>query len=119
MNDNTNISDELLARYLSGQVSPEEEELVLNNMAANDENSQELLAMASAIKEQQYSEKPQHSVRPFIWATAASILIVLGVSLFVMLKGGDLQTDQSPILASQDSIDITDTLTNEMLPCHE
>ena len=62
MEDNKHISDELLAKYLSGKASAEEEEWVLDYLAENDENLEDFLTMATAAKMQHQGDKLQRSI---------------------------------------------------------
>ena len=87
MEDNKHISDELLAKYLSGKASAEEEERVLDFLAENDENLEDFLTMATAAKMQhqgeQTSEKHHHYWIKWAAAAAAVVAIVLlGVFAF-------------------------------------
>ena len=45
----TNVTDEMIARYLSGVASPDEEAAVLDYMSENDDRLDDLLAMTAAI----------------------------------------------------------------------
>lgn len=87
MEDNKHISDELLAKYLSGKASAEEEERVLDFLAEKDENLEDFLTMTTAAKmqheEEKNSEKRQHYWIKWVAAAAAVVAIVLlGVFAF-------------------------------------
>lgn len=87
MEDNKHISDELLAKYLSGKASAEEKERVLDYLAENDENLEDFLTMATAAKmqrqEEQIPEKHHHYWIKWAAAAAAVVAIVLlGVFAF-------------------------------------
>ena len=47
----TNVTDEMIARYLSGVASPDEEAAVLDYMSENDDRLDDLLAMTAAIEQ--------------------------------------------------------------------
>ena len=44
------VTDEMVARYLSGEATPEEESAVLDYMSENDEHIEDLLAMTAAVE---------------------------------------------------------------------
>ena len=77
MEDNKHISDELLAKYLSGKASAEEEERVLDYLAENDENLEDFLTMATAAKMQRQEEQiPEKHHHYWIkWAAAAAAVV--------------------------------------------
>ncbi len=102
------ISDELLARYLSGKATPEEESAVLDYLSENDERVEDLLAMSAAVEQfgKQEVEQKKH-VRP-LWpalSAAASVALLIGVGIAIWHNSGDsVSIDQAPAYATQDSI---------------
>ena len=67
----TNVTDEMIARYLSGVASPDEEAAVLDYMSENDDRLDNLLAMTAAI-EQNEGGKQRKRVRPLWPAISAA-----------------------------------------------
>ncbi len=108
------ISDELLARYLSGKATPEEESIVLDYMSESDGHIDDLLAMSAAIelntkgnKENAPAKLSIQRKRP-LWpvvSAAASVALLIGVGIAIWHNSGDsVSIDQAPAYATQDSI---------------
>ena len=91
MEDNKQISDELLAKYLSDKASAEEEERILCYLAENDENLEDFLTVATAAKmqyqEEQTSEKHHHYWIKWV-AAAAAVVAFLLVGVFAFQHNG-------------------------------
>ena len=104
----TNVTDEMIARYLSGVASPDEEAEVLDYMSENDDRLDNLLAMTAAI-EQNEGGKQRKRVRP-LWpaiSAAACITLLLGVGLSLWhhsMTGNTMGVTPAPAYAEQDSI---------------
>lgn len=114
------VTDEMLARYLSGKATPEEESVVLDYLSENDERVEDLLAMSAAIetcstgveesKSQKVEESKGRRVRP-LWpalsaAASVAILIGVGVALFHHHQAGSaVAVDPAPAYAEQDTMD--------------
>lgn len=81
-NDNR-LSDETLARYISGKSSADEEADVLDYMAESDENVDELLAVAEAVDQQRKAEKEALKkrktimLRPVLYVAASLVILFL------------------------------------------
>ncbi len=89
MKSEPNLSDELLAKYLSGKTSPEETEQVLSFLAENDENLEDFTQICAAIEVQKSAEKTAFSQkkafrRRILWvaSSAAAIALIVVVALF-------------------------------------
>lgn len=92
MESDHKISDELLAKYLSGQASPEEAELALTYLSENDENLEDLTAMVAAVELQRDADAAaRHAAkvrlrRRVLWtlssAAAVALFIVAGWALW-------------------------------------
>ena len=69
------VTDEMIARYLSGKATPEEESAVLDYLSENDERFEDLLAMSAAIELNSTESKENASVKlsPFTSAQAAVV----------------------------------------------
>lgn len=122
MENKKEISDELLAKYLSGQCTEVEEAEVLDYMSQSDENIDDLTNIVAAIEAQKKAAvlAPKKETRRFIpWSAAASVLLLLGLAWFFTTRNNGMQVTQSPALAEQDTIEITDSITSEMLPYNE
>lgn len=122
MENRKEISDELLAKYLSGQCTEAEETEVLDYMAQSDENIDDLTNIVAAIEAQKKATTlaPKKETRSFIpWSAAASVLLLLGLTWFFTTRNNGMQMYQSPAYAEQDTIDMTDSITSEMLPYNE
>ena len=104
----TNVTDEMIARYLSGVASPDEEAAVLDYMSENDNRLDDLLAMTAAI-EQNEGVKQRKRVRS-LWpaiSAAACITLLLGVGLSLWhhsMTGNTMGVTPAPAYAEQDSI---------------
>lgn len=122
MNNKKEISDEALARYISGVSSADEEARVLDFMAESDENVDDLLNIADAVRIQQEYEQRSGTVmdaddgrnktrrfvlRPVYWA-AASLLVavtILGLWRFGTRGSGQVivaDTDSIPVDKASD-----------------
>lgn len=108
MNNRYDISDEMLARYLSGKATPEEVAVVLDYLSENDEHLDDFLAMSAAVE--QFNEaKPKRRVRP-LWPTlsiAACVTLFLCIGLPLMHNtpsGSNLSIDHAPSYATTDTI---------------
>jgi anti-sigma factor RsiW len=122
--ENKHISDEVLARYLSGKATAEEETAVLDYLSESDERVEELLAMTAAIEttRQQDDETTRRRdnkttrlrdnkttrVRP-LWpvisaAASVALLIGVGIALWHNSASNGVNIDPAPAYAEQDSI---------------
>ena len=122
MENKKEISDELLAKYLSGQCTEAEESEVLDYMSQNDENIDDLTNIVAAIETQKKTTRlaTKTVTRRFIpWSAAASVLLLIGLAWFFATRNNGMQVTQSPALAEQDTIEMTDSITSEMLPYNE
>ena len=105
--ENKHISDELLARYLSGKATPEEESAVLDYLSESDERVEDLLAMSAAI-ETTKQQDDKTKVRP-LWpalSAAASVALLIGVGIAIWHNSASngVNIDPAPAYAEQDSI---------------
>ena len=122
MENKKEISDELLAKYLSGQCTEAEESEVLDYMSQSDENIDDLTNIVAAIETQKKTTRlaTKTVTRRFIpWSAAASVLLLIGLAWFFATRNNGMQMYQSPAFAEQDTIDMTDSITSEMLPYNE
>lgn len=108
MQNNSNISDELLTRYLCGDVSDIERQQIEDYLAESDEHLTEMLTITAAIE--QFGKK-QHKRRSLpVWRTisaAASIALLIGIGITLRHNypsGSAIGIDPAPAYASQDSI---------------
>ena len=121
MNDKHEISDELLTKYISGQSTEAEDAEVLDYMAQNDENVDDLMNIVAAIEAQKRADSLDAKKNPYRvtpWAVAASILLLVGIAWFFTARNSGLQIEHAPIYAEQDTIEESDTITIE-LPYNE
>lgn len=121
-----NVTDEMIARYLSGKATPEEESAVLDYMSENDDHLEDLLAMSAAIetnsieaeksKGKNVEETRNRKVRP-LWpalSIAASIALIICITLplwrteqlqpSVVASEHTLHTEEAPLYATCDTI---------------
>ena len=122
MENKKEISDELLAKYLSGQCTEAEESEVLDYMSQSDENIDDLMNIVAAIETQKKTTRlaTKTVTRRFIpWSAAASVLLLIGLAWFFATRNNGMQVTQSPAFAEQDTIEMTDSITSEMLPYNE
>ena len=122
MENKKEISDELLAKYLSGQCTDAEEAEVLDYMSQSDENIDDLTNIVAAIEAQKKAASlaTKKETRRFIpWAAAASVLLLVGLPWFFTTRNNGMQMYQSPAFAEQDTIEMTDSITSDMLPYNE
>lgn len=88
MGKNENISDELLAKYMSGQATPAEEAAVLDYLAESDENLEDFLQMSAAVEANQAPKaRAQRDNRSYFkWiAVAAAAALLVFVCLFAWM----------------------------------
>lgn len=122
MENKKEISDELLAKYLSGQCTEAEESEVLDYMSQSDENIDDLTNIVAAIETQKKTTRlaTKTVTRRFIpWSAAASVLLLIGLAWFFATRNNGMQVTQSTAFAEQDTIEMTDSITSEMLPYNE
>jgi hypothetical protein len=88
MENNHDISDELLAKYLSGKASPEERETVLAYLAENDERVEDFANMTAAVELQCDAEaamiKRQRTVRRMWVGLSAAAVVIAAVCFFAV-----------------------------------
>ena len=116
------ISDELLAKYLSGQCTEAEEAEVLDYMSQSDENIDDLMNIVAAIEAQKKAASlatKKETRRLIPWAAAAFVLLLVGLAWFFTTRNNGMQVTQSPAFAEHDTIEMTDSITSEMLPYNE
>ena len=106
------VTDEQLARYMSGQSSPDEVAEVLDYLSQDDEKIEDLLNMATAVELQSKQQPKRLQLWP-LWkyAVAASILLLVGIGFFMR---SNLSTEQAPTYATYDTID-SDSIPTELL----
>lgn len=113
MSDNCHISDEMMARYLCGMATPDEESVVLDYLSKNDEHLDDFLAMTAAIEKfEKYGElenkrPPRHGLWPAI-SIAASVALLIGIGIALFHKtacGTAVDIDPAPAYAAQDSLE--------------
>ncbi len=88
MESNHNISDELLAKYLSGKATPEESEVVLAYLAEHDERVEDFASMVAAVELQRDAEAAMKTRRRTLrrmWVgVSAAAAVVLAVCFFAV-----------------------------------
>jgi len=110
MEENKYISDELLAKYMSGMASPEEEAAVLDYLAENDDNLKDFIHINEAVVMNNLVEAKERRKRKrvvrYISAAAALALLVI-VSLFAIHRfdnpNDQFAQEQAPALGTTDS----------------
>ena len=111
------VTDEMIARYLSGKATPEEESAVLDYMSENDERLNDLLAMSASVEQfggQQFEQKKR--IRP-LWTAlsiAASIALVICITIplwkteqsqpSLIATEHTLHAEEAPLYATCDTI---------------
>ena len=101
METNNKITDELIAKYISGKTNEEEDNLIHEYLAHHPEYANDLLDVATALRHQHQQETKHIQLRPrriFIAAAAASIVILIGIGLLVLKPFAKNEPEQ-PILA--------------------
>lgn len=84
MGKNEKISDELLAKYMSGQTTPAEESAVLDYLAESDENLDDFLQMSAAVEANHAPKARTRNYFKWIAVAAAAALLVF-VCLFAWM----------------------------------
>lgn len=113
MKHTSDISDEQLARYLSGTATPDEESEVLDHAAAADEHAEELLDIAAAIRVQQKAQQKQRSARPIYLAAAVLVLLIAAGAGYLFLGNSP---DMGGTAASPATAEIKTTDSAEGIP---
>lgn len=104
------VTDEMIAHYLSGKATPEEESAVLDYMSENDEHLEGLLAMSAAIEATSQRGQKSKIVRP-LWpalSAAASVALLIGVGITLWhnsQSGSSVGIDPAPAYGEQVCID--------------
>lgn len=104
MEQKHNITDEQIARFLSGTASEEEKNAILEYMSQSDENIDELMSIADAVQAQRNNHqavKPSGN-RTVAWRIAASVAVILlagGAWILLRDHGVDLETPSSTTVA--------------------
>lgn len=129
METNNNITDELIAKYICGNTTEEEESLIHEYLARNPEFADELLDIATALRQQQkkddeaqcIDEQPKEAKRVFIanrrtfYAVAASIVLLIGIGFLVFRPFSNKDQGQSPVLVNSQETTKTDTIVNDTI----
>lgn len=84
------IMDELIAKYLSGNATEEEESIVLDYMAENEEHLDDLLTSVDALREQHKYDMAAKRRPMAIYSAAASVVLLMVVGGIWLLKGGSV-----------------------------
>jgi hypothetical protein len=104
------MTDEMIARYLSGKATPEEELAVLDYMSENDEHLEDLLTMSAAIEASRQGCHKSKKVQP-LWpalSAAASVALLIGVGITLWhnsQSGSSVGIDPAPAYGEQVCID--------------
>lgn len=115
METNEKLSDELIAKYISGTTTEEEDNLIHDYLAKNPEFADDLLDIATALRHQRKHEEttgtvgsghPQETAhvismrrRTFL-AIAASIVVLISIGLLVFKPFSHNETEQSQMASS-------------------
>ena len=105
------VTDEMIARYMSGQATPDEDAAVLDYLAESDEHLDDFLAMSASVEQFGNDEKKtEKRVRP-LWpalSAAASVALLIGVGFALWNNsqtGSNIGIDAAPSYAEQSVID--------------
>ena len=111
MENNHDISDELLAKYLSGKASPEERETVLAYLAENDERVEDFANMTAAVELQCDAEaamiKRQRTVRRMWVGVSAAAVVVLAVCFFAVRNLLPTSPESGDVLVASNTDSVT------------
>ena len=121
---NGKITDELIAKYISGNTTEEEEDLIHDCLARNPEFANDLLDIATALKhqhkhdatikkeEQEESKEAKRikiTPRRTFYAVAASIVILIGIGLLMFKHLAPSNNGEEFVLESFELCDTTFT----------
>ena len=107
------VTDEMIARYLSGKATPEEEKAVLDYMSEDDERLDDLLAMTASVERFGTKKEKKHIQLWSVVSAAACVALLIGLGIAFWYNGGHQPTvgiDPAPAYAEQDSI--TDSVSD-------
>ena len=123
METNDKITDELIAKYVSGKATEEEESIVHEHLARNPEFANDLLDIATALRHQhkqvkgkgdqqqtQEAKRVQFVSRRIFYAIAASIVILIGFGLLVFKPFAKSDMEEPLVVENQ-------TQTTSTEPC--
>ena len=101
------VTDEMIARYLSGKATQEEETAVLDYFSESDDRLDDLLAMSAAVEENgMTTRKKTRPLWPII-SVAASVALIVGLAIAMWLNGqsGSVSNiDPAPAYAEQTTV---------------
>ena len=98
----------MIARYLSGKATAEEETAVLDYLAENDEHLDDLLAMTAGV-EQFGKRKEKKQIKP-VWtvvSAAACVALLVGFGVAILRSGqtgSPVGVTSAPVYAEMDSM---------------
>ena len=107
------VTDEMIARYLSGKATSEEEQAVLDYMSEDDERLDDLLAMTASVERFGTKKEKKHIQLWSMVSAAACVALLIGLGIAFWYNGGQQPTvgiDPAPAYAEQDSI--TDSVSD-------
>lgn len=112
MREKTNISDELLVKFLNSDTTWEESEQVLNYLSENDENLEDFICMAAALESYWDEQRIRKTIhlrtrrRILLWVSAAAAVIaLLIVGTFFIRNNGQ---QQGNLIAQQKQTEISE-----------
>lgn len=112
MREKTNISDELLVKFLNSDTTREESEQVLNYLSENDENLEDFICMAAALESHWDEQRIRRMLRlrtrrRVLWWTsaAAAVIVLLIVGTFFISNNGQQQEN---LIAQQEQTEVSE-----------
>lgn len=113
MEINGKITDELIAKYISGNTTEEEDNFIHDYLAQNPDFANDLLDMATALRHQHkhdeeirngLEEQPKEAKhiflsRRFLYSAAASIVLLIGVGFYLKMSTKNEFIQEQPSIA--------------------
>lgn len=101
------VTDEMIARYLSGKATSEEEQAVLDYMSEDDERLDDLLAMTASVERFGTKKEKKHIQLWSVVSAAACVALLIGVGV-TLWRGGQsgspVGVTPAPAYAEMDSM---------------
>lgn len=109
------ITDEELAQYFSGNTPAEEEQEILDKITNSDWETDDLIAIATALKKQKEAEQPKPKTMYYRVAAAIALLVVAGGVVFRITKMQDSDQELIAMNNTTQGMSVNPTEVHEII----